>query len=154
VIEPEPLGTGGAIRLALTACRTDHAFVFNGDTYLELDAAAVNVIWQTRQNPIVVARAVEETMSYGRLLVEGDRVVAFTEKGVAGPGLINAGCYVFGTGDLASFPLHQPFSVERDFFQKVVSTRNVHVHATSGMFIDIGVPEDYLRANDLFAGSV
>jgi D-glycero-alpha-D-manno-heptose 1-phosphate guanylyltransferase len=43
VIEETPLGTGGAIRLALSACNQDHAYVFNGDTFLDLEVEPVEL---------------------------------------------------------------------------------------------------------------
>jgi D-glycero-alpha-D-manno-heptose 1-phosphate guanylyltransferase len=152
VRENQPLGTGGAVRLALTHCVMDHTFVFNGDTFLDLEADEVELMWQSRLRPIVVGREVEDTKSFGRLLVNDGRVVGFTEKGVSGPGLINAGCYVFGRHQLDAFPLNQPFSIELDYFQKAVLSTYFDVFCTDGMFIDIGVPADYLRANKLFAG--
>lgn len=151
VRENQPLGTGGAIRLALTQCLTDHAFVFNGDTFLDLEADEVEFMWRSHRRPIVVGREVQNTKSFGRLLVDGGRVVGFTEKGASGPGLINAGCYVFGRHQLDAFALNQPFSIELDYFQKAVLTTHFDVFRTDGMFIDIGVPADYLRANELFA---
>jgi D-glycero-alpha-D-manno-heptose 1-phosphate guanylyltransferase len=154
VVEDSPLGTGGAIRMGLSRCITDHAFVFNGDTYLDLEAAKVEQLWQRHRRPIVVARSVPDTASYGRLLVESGRVVGFTEKGISGPGLINAGCYVLGTGDLDDFPLLAAFSIEHDFFARVVSKTYIDFYETCGTFIDIGVPEDYLRANTILANRV
>jgi len=154
VRENQPLGTGGAIRLALTQCVADHTFVFNGDTFLDLEAAKVEIAWRTVRRPIVVGREVEDTKSFGRLLVNGGRVVGFTEKGISGPGLINAGCYVFNRHQLDAFPINEPFSIERDYFHKFVSTVHVDVFRTGGMFIDIGVPADYLRANELLEGRI
>ena len=66
-IESTPLGTGGAVRLALTQCLTDHVFVFNGDTYLDLEVSHVEAHWQMNQMPIIVARDVLDTARYGRL---------------------------------------------------------------------------------------
>lgn len=154
VSEKQPLGTGGAIRLGLTQCVNDHALIFNGDTFLDIEAADLELMWQTHRRPILVAREVEDTANFGRLLLEGGRVVGFTEKGVCGPGLINAGCYVFGNHQLDSFPLHTPFSIERDYFQKALSRIHFDVFRSRGLFIDMGVPDEYLRANELFAGRV
>jgi D-glycero-alpha-D-manno-heptose 1-phosphate guanylyltransferase len=152
VQEQQPLGTGGATRLALTHCLGDHAFVFNGDTFLDLEVASVEAMWQSHRRPIIVAREVEDTTKFGRLLVERDQVMGFTEKGISGPGLINAGCYVLGSHQLDSFSLNQPFSIECDYFQKATLYSHVDMFLTRGMFIDIGVPEEYGRAKGLFAG--
>jgi D-glycero-alpha-D-manno-heptose 1-phosphate guanylyltransferase len=151
VREHQPLGTGGATRLALTKCIGDHAFVFNGDTFLDLEASNVEDMWKLNRRPIVVAREVEDTVNCGRLLVEGSRIVGFTEKGISGPGLINAGCYVLGKDQLDSFQLNQPFSLERDYFQRVIPLSRFEVFLTRGMFFDIGVPEEYIRASAMLA---
>lgn len=151
VVEDTPLGTGGAIRLALDACTRDHVFVFNGDTYLDLEVPLLEQRWQAKRNPIVVGRQVPDTTRYGRLIVNGGCITSFAEKGAIGPGLINAGCYVLATDALAKFPLNQPFSIETDYLVPEVMRATVEVCETERMFIDIGIPEDYARAQTLLA---
>lgn len=151
VVEGTPLGTGGAIRLAATACAEEHVFIFNGDTYLDLEVERLEQQWQANKHPIVVGRQVPDTTRYGRLVVDGKRITSFAEKGIAGSGLINAGCYVLATDALAQFPLHQPFSIETDYLVPEVRRATVEVFETEGVFIDIGIPEDYARAQTLLA---
>lgn len=145
-VEKTPLGTGGAVRQALTRCKADHMFVFNGDTYVDLEAQAVEVYWQKHRAPIIVAREVEDTARYGRLDIDRGRVLGFTEKGMTGPGLINAGCYVLPIEILNDFPPGEPFSLEADFLAKAVGKQRFDLFVTNGHFIDIGVPGDYARA--------
>lgn len=151
VVEDHPLGTGGAVRLALANCQQDHVYVFNGDTFLDLEVDEVERLWQERRHPIIVGRAVPDTARYGCLLTAHGLVTGFAEKGAAGPGLINAGCYVFDRLQLDEFALHQTFSLETDFLGKAVQKIAVDVFVTEGLFIDIGVPEDYERAQTLLA---
>lgn len=151
VVEDKPLGTGGATRLAAEACTQDHVFIFNGDTYLNLEVEPLEQQWQKKRHPIVVGRQVPDTTRYGRLVVDGGRITRFAEKGIAGPGLINAGCYVLATDALARFPLNRPFSIETDYLVPEVARAMVEVFVTGGMFIDIGIPEDYARAQTLLA---
>lgn len=148
VVEETPLGTGGGLRLAMTLCRQDHLFVLNGDTYLDLEATLIDDYWNARRNPIIIARHVPDTARYGRLLVENGMVNAFSEKenGETGPGLINAGCYVFSSNLLNEFQLYKPFSLERDFLATAVHKMPIDVIVSNGYFIDIGIPEDYKRA--------
>lgn len=153
-VEEAPLDTGGAVRLGMTRCMGDHVFIFNGDTFLDLEAEAVELLWQKHRQPIIVARDVADTGRYGRLLVERGRVTGFTEKGFGGPGLINAGCYVFGAGQIDAWPLNMPFSLEEDYLARAVKAEPVHFFETQGLFIDIGVPEDYRRAQTLLADHV
>ncbi len=146
VVEDHPLGTGGAIRLAMTNCLHDYVFVFNGDTFLDIEADEIEMQWVKRRNPIIVAKMVTDTSRYGRLLVKNSSILGFTEKGKTGPGLINAGCYLFSRNELDDFVLNEPFSLEHDFLTLAVKTKTIEVYVTNGQFIDIGIPEDYLRA--------
>lgn len=149
VVEDTPLGTGGATRLAAAACTQDHVFVFNGDTYLDIEIGLLEQQWQARRHSIVVARQVPDTARYGRLVVDGDRITSFAEKGITGPGLINAGCYVLSRDALVRFPVNQAFSIETDYLVPEVARGMVEVFVTKGVFIDIGIPEDYSRAQTL-----
>lgn len=146
VVEDRPLGTGGAVRLAMSHCKRDHVFVLNGDTFLDLEADSIESNWSIRRNPIIVAREVPDTSRYGRLLVQDGLVKGFAEKGVAGPGLINAGCYLLDRTQLDSFVPNKSFSIENDFLAHAVEMMPIEVFITKGHFIDIGVPDDYQRA--------
>jgi D-glycero-alpha-D-manno-heptose 1-phosphate guanylyltransferase len=151
-IESTPLGTGGAIRMASTRCTADHYYVFNGDSYLDLEVDQAEAWWQKHRAPIIVARALPDTERFGRLQTTGRRVTGFIAKGVKGPGLINGGCYVFGVDELAAMPEGKPFSIESDYFPGAVATRRFDYFLTEGQFIDIGVPVDYARAQIELAG--
>lgn len=151
-IEDSPLGTGGAVRQALARCNEDHVFVFNGDTFLDLEVGDVEAQWQIHHVPIIVAREVSDTARYGRLDTLDGRVIGFSEKGTTGSGLINAGCYVLPVSILNEFVLGQAFSLENDFLAKTVGEQRTDVFVTRGHFIDIGVPEDYARAQTELAG--
>lgn len=152
VVESDPLGTGGAIRLASTRCTQSHYFVFNGDSYLDLEVHQVEEWWQRNRAPIIVARSVPDTERYGRLRAEQGQIKEFIPKGVAGPGLINGGCYVFARDELDAYPVGLPFSIEADFFPQQVASRRFDLFVTQGQFIDIGIPEDYRRAQTELLG--
>lgn len=151
-IEPRPLGTGGATRAALRHIDADHAWVLNGDTYVQFDAAAMERIWREHHTPVIVAREVDDTARFGRLDVVEGRVTRFCEKGVAGPGLINAGVYLLPRTALDAFDAGQTFSLEQDYLAAAVRETDFRVVTAHGLFIDIGVPEDYRRAQQLFSG--
>jgi D-glycero-alpha-D-manno-heptose 1-phosphate guanylyltransferase len=153
-VEHSPLGTGGAMRQALPHIQGDHAYVFNGDTFLDLEVAQLEAHWHLHQRPIIVARDVPDTARYGRLHVEHGRLLGFAEKGAAGPGLINAGCYVLPRAVLQHMAAGMNFSFETDFLAKVVPKQHMDVFVTQGLFIDIGVPTDYEMAQSLLAVTV
>jgi D-glycero-alpha-D-manno-heptose 1-phosphate guanylyltransferase len=145
-IEDTPLGTGGALRRAMMHCIGDHVFVFNGDTYLDLAVKEVESHWHKHRVPIIVACQVSDAARYGRLSVGHGRVSGFAEKGMSGPGLINAGCYVLPVDIFKDFFPEASFSLEKDFLEKAVAEQRFDVFVANGRFIDIGLPEDYARA--------
>ena len=143
--EDAPLGTGGAIRRALTRCKSDHVFIFNGDTYADLEVEALEAQWQRDKNPIIVAREVDDVTRFGLIELNGTRVAGFAEKSGEGAGVINAGCYVFPRPLLEKMT-RDSFSLESDFLMKAVTLQHFDVFITSGAFIDIGIPEEFERA--------
>ena len=151
-VENTPLGTGGGIRLAIESCVEGHVFIFNGDTYLDLEIDAVERHWQNNHHPLIIGREVPDTSRYGRLITDDKHVIGFSEKGMTGPGLINAGCYVFCRDQLDEFPLNTAFSLEVDYLARTVKENPFDLFVTNGYFIDIGIPEDYARAQIELAG--
>jgi D-glycero-alpha-D-manno-heptose 1-phosphate guanylyltransferase len=145
-IEESPLGTGGAIRAALTQCESDHVFIFNGDTFLDLEVGDLEQLWLAHRQPIIVVREVPDTARFGKVAMVDGRITAFDEKGVAGAGMINAGCYVLPRNALDNFAPGEPFSMETEFLAKEIHRTPFNGFVSQGSFIDIGVPEDYLRA--------
>lgn len=151
-IEKSPLGTGGALRSALLQATKDHIFVFNGDTYLDIEAEELENAWKKNHRPLIVACEVADTARYGSLNTKAGLVIGMTEKGQSGPGLINAGCYLIPTNILDAFTIGQNFSFETDFLKKTLGIKNFELFVTKGRFIDIGIPEDYARAQIELAG--
>lgn len=152
-LEPEPLGTGGAIRLAATRLQGDAAHVLNGDTWLEYDPAALEDAARASNASMAIALArVDDVARYGAVDIDHGRVAGFREKGEAGPGWINAGCYFLGAEALAALPAREAFSFEQDVLQPRVQAGVVAAFTATSGFIDIGVPEDYARAQLQFAG--
>lgn len=150
-VEESPLGTGGAVRQSLTRCTEDHVFVFNGDTYLDLETGQVEAEWKRHGRPMIVVREVPDTARYGRVDVEDGCVVRFREKGAAGLGLINAGTYVLPRHALDDFAPGSKFSLEVDYMAKAVELAPFGAFVTRGHFIDIGIPSDYARAQSELA---
>jgi len=151
-VEPEPLGTGGAIRLAANRLQGDAAHVLNGDTWLEYDPIALEAAACESYSPVAIALAhVDDVARYGAVDIDHGRVAGFREKGEAGPGWINAGCYFLGADALAALPARNAFSFEQDVLQPRVQAGVVAAFTTTAGFIDIGVPEDYASAQLQFA---
>jgi D-glycero-alpha-D-manno-heptose 1-phosphate guanylyltransferase len=145
--EHEPLGTGGAIRLALRHCRTDWAVVVNGDTLLDADPAALVSATRASSGRLgMVVREVPDTARYGRCEVREGTVVAFGEKGVAGPGYINGGMYALPRTVFDGLDLPERFSFEVDVLAAHLHDIRPCAVISDAYFIDMGVPEDYARA--------
>ena len=94
-VEDMPLGTGGAVRHALQSAEAESVFVINGDTFLRLQYTQMLAQHTLGGKPVTLAVVHQQDCSrYGRVLIEQGAVVGFQEKGIAGPGWINAGVYL------------------------------------------------------------
>jgi D-glycero-alpha-D-manno-heptose 1-phosphate guanylyltransferase len=145
--EDTPLGTGGAVLQALQLMPPEPALVMNGDTWLGLDIAAF-VHWAQAREPAdaVVLRRVDDVSRYGSVALDGERVTAFGEKSGSGSGLINAGFYWLHRSSFERWTWPAAFSLENDFFQRHLAELDLRGTITDGHFIDIGVPEEFDRA--------
>jgi D-glycero-alpha-D-manno-heptose 1-phosphate guanylyltransferase len=149
-VEQEPLGTGGALRLALARTTAPEIFVINGDTYLELDYSAMRAAHQKARAELTVAvRQVPDAGRYGALDLAAGRIRGFFEKGRAGPGAINAGVYLLSRGLFDRYEPPPAFSFETDFLAPRVLALKPLAFPADKRFIDIGIPEDYARAREL-----
>lgn len=142
VVEPRPLGTGGAIAHAVRARQIRGTFlVANADTWL---GAALPVVG-AQTGPALGVVHVSDAGRYGSVRLEGDRVFAFEEKSAErGAGWINAGLYHFPAEVFTDWA-GQPFSLERETLPKLVAARALRAVRLETEFIDIGVPADYHR---------
>jgi D-glycero-alpha-D-manno-heptose 1-phosphate guanylyltransferase len=148
--EPQPLGTGGAIVLAMQHIRGAACFVLNGDTYLQLDYADFDACTRQTGLPLGMALAgVADTTRYGAVTIDGVRVTGFIEKGRGGQGYINAGVYRIECALLAGRPADQAFSFETEILRPTVERGAVAAYTRTRDFIDIGIPEDYARAQQV-----
>jgi D-glycero-alpha-D-manno-heptose 1-phosphate guanylyltransferase len=147
VVESVPLGTGGAIRLALAQAREESVLVLNGDTFLDADYAAMmrfHAGCGAEATLAVVHR--DDVSRYGGVTIDDQRIVGFEEKGRSGPGFISAGTYVLARNLAWPPALPEKFSIERDFFVPQVARLRPAAFTVDGYFLDIGIPEDYDRA--------
>jgi mannose-1-phosphate guanylyltransferase len=160
VIEDEPLGTAGPVRLALDEGVLDERLlVLNGDVLTDLDLTAeLDQHAQTEARCTLALIEVEDTASYGVVPTFPDgRVEAFLEKteGDVPTNRINAGAYVIEREVVERLvPAGRPVSFEREVFPELVGD-GLYGFAADGYWIDIGTPERYLESTyDLLAGSV
>jgi len=142
-----PLGTGGAITLALKKEDTSPVLVLNGDTLVEIDYPALIAWYAKDPSPVaIVLRHVPNVSRFGAVALLDERVVGFQEKGQHGPGLVNAGVYIVRPEVFSRYVTGESFSFETDFLQQYCRDLLPRACITAGYFIDIGTPEDYERA--------
>ncbi len=147
VIESVPLGTGGAIRLALAQAREESVLVVNGDTFLDADYAAMLRFHASEGAAATLAVVHRDDVSrYGSVIIEGQRIVGFEEKGRTGSGWISAGTYVLARNLAWPSGLAEKFSIETDFFMSEVVRLRPAAFKVGGFFLDIGISEDLDRA--------
>jgi D-glycero-alpha-D-manno-heptose 1-phosphate guanylyltransferase len=138
-VEPEPLGTAGALRLALPLATADEVIVVNGDTWYEADIAALMAHHRARAADVTLAlKPMADAGRYGRVALADGWVTGFAEKDGSGPGLVNGGVYVVSRG----IDIPRQGSFERDHLA-------MPGHRIAGLvqdvpFTDIGVPADYI----------
>ncbi|HOI72930.1 MAG TPA: nucleotidyltransferase family protein [Syntrophales bacterium] len=150
--EITPLGTAGAIKNAEAHIGTDCLLVMNGDSYIDLDLDDF-LQWHDEKKAsasILLAR-VEDTSRYGRVQADEEGcITGFEEKGAHdGPGWINAGVYLLRENFIQSIPSGLTVSMEKEMFPSWIG-KGLYGYRSEGRFIDIGIPEDYLAAEQFF----
>lgn len=153
--EPEPLGTGGAIRLAASRLQGSGVHLCNGDTFLRYQPQALERLALDCGASLAMALAqVPDVARYGAVKTDSGRVVAFSEKGGHGPGLINAGSYFLSAEGVDTLPADRiSYSFETEVLLPLAAAGDVVALADTRDFIDIGVPEDYARAQVLLGAT-
>lgn len=148
VIEKEPLGTGGGIQLAMRKAKKNQVFVLNGDTYFPVDLRKMQQAL-TSETPLVVAlKAMKNFDRYGTVTVnETDDIIAFHEKQACTEGLINGGTYLLNNKLINIEQFKAPFSFEQMVLEKYKGQK---ASIQDVPFIDIGIPEDFEKAQTMF----
>ena len=153
-VETEPLGTGGAIRQAMNYTSADEVFVVNGDTYFDIDPDRMEHHHRHHDSQLTMAlKPMCDFSRYGvvECTAEG-RITAFHEKQPCAAGCINGGVYLLDRR-LPMDRLPERFSFENDLMQARVGEIQMYGIAMDGYFIDIGIPDDYFRAQEDFAAA-
>ena len=153
VAEEEPLGTGGAIRYAFSLVQGNSAFVFNGDSMFRIDLNAMATQHEEKQADISIAlRYLDDTERFGSVKIDHLRqVTGFTEKGDdSGPGYINGGIYLIDKKFILNSSFPEKFSIEKDCFEKKYGQAAFVGYPSRGYFLDIGIPDDFYRAQNEF----
>ncbi len=140
--EPEPLGTGGALRFALPHL-AEQFLLANGDSFFDINLRALSTALPQGGAAMALRNVAGDR--YGRVRLEGDRVLSFhaPEEGVNGP--INAGVYALSRAVVEAIPAGK-ISLEGEIFPALAAGGGIRGREFGGYFIDIGIPEDLARA--------
>lgn len=147
-IEEEPLGTGGAIKKACASAKNKNVFVTNGDTLFKANTASLQNSHQKNDADCTLAlKPMKDFNRYGVIeLNENDSIRSFNEKKYYKNGLINGGLYMLNVEIFLSESLPDKFSFETAYLEKYYHQHKMFGLVQDKYFIDIGIPEDYERA--------
>lgn len=157
MVEEEPLGTGGGIAQAMAMVNSD-AFVLNGDTFFDVDLADLYGFYMAWNADIALSlKRMYHFDRYGTVQAGNqNRVLQFYEKQFRQEGLINGGVYMLNknifnnVAQLQETELPKKFSFEKDILEKHLVALHFCGKEFNGYFIDIGIPEDYKKAQEDF----
>lgn len=152
-VEETPLGTGGGIKLALSKTEAENVLILNGDTFFDVDLTELYRKSGTMASDAALSVALKKMENfdrYGTVTTEGATVISFNEKKHCDSGLINGGVYIINQKnlDLNSYP--ENFSFEKEVLEKLSQQQKIAGFEQNRYFIDIGIPEDYAKANEDF----
>lgn len=154
-IEDKPLLTGGALKKALQMVTEESVLVLNGDTFFGVNfSKMMDFHYQTHSDATLAVKELHDFSRYGTVHFDDDyRITRFVEKKACQEGFINGGVYVLNRtlfGDISQ----DKFMMEKDFLEKYVDSKVFSAFPCDGYFIDIGIPEDYEKANKEFTNLV
>jgi D-glycero-alpha-D-manno-heptose 1-phosphate guanylyltransferase len=154
-IEEEPLGTGGAIYKACSQAAGPNVIVLNADTYFGVTYSNLAIIHELKKAGCTLAlKPMKAFDRYGSVEIEKQVVTGFSEKKYYKDGLINGGVYALSVASFLQKPLRGHFSFERDYLEKVYRDRKILALVSDAYFIDIGIPEDYQRAQEELVANI
>ncbi len=152
-IEEEPLGTGGAIKLACEKATERNILATNGDTLFEVNLQQLQAL-HTANNAdcTLTLKPMQDFERYGVVELNADASISsFKEKQYYKSGLINGGIYAFNVASFLKEELPQKFSFEKDYLEALYLQRSMFGLVQEAYFIDIGIPQDFQLAQTDFA---
>ena len=158
VVENEPLGTGGAIKLCLSKSTEEDIVILNGDTFFNLNIKNFFKFYKDSNSDCCMALTPMQNFDrYGSVTIDEQNLIhQFNEKKYCSEGFINTGVITFNKNIFLEKTKHLPqnFSYEKDFLEPNISQIKVTGYIASEYFVDIGIPQDYYRADRELQGIV
>ncbi len=152
VVEKEPMGTGGGLLLAMKQATADNVIVVNGDTMFTVDLKAMMDFHLAHHSCATLAlKKMYSFDRYGVVNINATGgITSFAEKTHRDEGIINGGVYILNQKGILSKHLPAKCSIEKDYLEKYTAEKHFYGFESEGYFIDIGVPEDFERAQQDF----
>jgi D-glycero-alpha-D-manno-heptose 1-phosphate guanylyltransferase len=146
-IETEPLGTGGAIANALKHIKHHEVFLLNGDSFFDVNLEGLFTHHELLGADLTLSlKEMTNFNRYGTVELEDSQIINFHEKKELERGFINGGVYILHKKIFSDSQLPTKFSFETDIMEAKVNDYNFQAFKSDGYFIDIGIPEDYKKA--------
>ncbi|MBK5203059.1 MAG: nucleotidyltransferase family protein [Prolixibacteraceae bacterium] len=147
-IENTPLGTGGAISKALKKCNDKNIFILNGDTYFPVSFSKLKEKQnQTGAEITIALKQMTNADRYGIVSMENNSVItSFSEKIKANNILINGGVSLLNKEKFEKRSFTERYSFEKEYLEKVVKQKCISGLIFDSYFLDIGIPESYMKA--------
>jgi D-glycero-alpha-D-manno-heptose 1-phosphate guanylyltransferase len=143
-VEEERLGTGGAIKLAMSKIKGEDFYVLNGDTLFDINLLTLEHFHISNNAQCTLGlKDLYRVSRYGSVELSNNRILNFQEKQYRERSLINGGIYCLNKSILNDFPDSDIFSFESDYLEKDTNQKAIFGKLFNEYFIDIGIPEDY-----------
>lgn len=154
IVEKDALGTGGAIRFASSFLKTENVLIMNGDSFCDYDLSKMLDFHLEKNSDLTILSVpVKNNNRYGSIHTDSNkRILAFNSNGAQSEeSMVNAGVYIIRESLFESInKMPEIFSWESDFLQKKCNEFLMHSYSVNSYFIDIGIPEDYLKLQNEF----
>ncbi len=146
IIEPVPMGTGGALRYAAEVLQAQF-LLLNGDSFFDFNLLDLSTrVVDGKVLARLALRQVPDASRYGTVELDDDCIIAFRERPeLPGPGLVNGGVYVLSR-EILKYIGEGACSLEKDIFPSLAKERAIVGFTYEGFFLDIGIPDDFTRA--------
>jgi len=154
-IEETPLGTGGGFLLATKQLSGDEPFIaLNGDTFFEVNLPNFMDFHHKKNSDwtFALTRSNEEGRYMGMGVADDGKITSFKSGSAQVGSLINSGVYLVNPAILQPFSgeIGNKFSLEDDIFARLSENKaTIYGLEFTGNFIDIGIPDDYYRADKI-----
>jgi D-glycero-alpha-D-manno-heptose 1-phosphate guanylyltransferase len=146
-VEDFPLGTGGCVKMAIGTSQFEEYLILNGDTFFAINPTE---IFQSKEILSMALCHVDDISRYGEVILSKNVVSEFREKqALKHAGYINSGMYYTDRKILDYMPVGESFSLEKDVFPGLVKKHEIAGHIFKAPFLDIGIPEDFYKAESL-----